>query len=108
MTTSTNHGASASNAADAYEPDLARSFNNLAVLYSDTQRFAESEQMYKAALEIRKRLAEANPQAYEPVLADSYCNLAILYYDTQRFYESEDMYNAALAIRERLGIEQPR
>ena len=45
----------------AYEPDLARSYNNLAVLYSDTQRFAESEQMYKAALEIRKRLAEANP-----------------------------------------------
>lgn len=74
-------------------------------MYRDTQRFTESEQMYKAALEIRKRLAEANPQAYEPVLADSYCNLAILYYDTQRFNESEDMYNAAAAIRARLGIE---
>ena len=45
----------------AYEPDLARSYNNLANLYRDTQRFTESEQMYKAALEIRKRLAEANP-----------------------------------------------
>ena len=61
--------------------------------------------MYKAALEIRKRLAEANPQAYEPVLADSYCNLAILYRATQRLAESEEMYNAAAAIRARLGIE---
>ena len=61
--------------------------------------------MYKAALEIRKRLAEANPQAYEPDLADSYNNLAILYRDTQRLAESEEMYNAAAAICARLGIE---
>ena len=105
MTTSTNHGASASNAADAYEPDLARSYNNLAVLYSDTQRFAESEAMFKSALAIRERLAKDNPQVYEPGLADSYNNLAVLYKDTQRFQESEEMYNAAVAICARLGIK---
>ena len=33
----------------AYEPDLARSYNNLDVLYKKIQRFDESEKMYKAA-----------------------------------------------------------
>ncbi len=36
----------------AYEPYVAWSFNNLASLYSDTQRFNESETMHKEALEI--------------------------------------------------------
>ena len=40
----------------AYEPDLADSYNNLAILYRDTQRFAESEEMYNAAVAIRERL----------------------------------------------------
>ena len=73
----------------AYEPVLANSYNNLANLYSDTQRFQESEAIYKSALAIRERLAKVNPQAYEPDLADSYNNLAHLYRDTQRLQESE-------------------
>ena len=92
----------------AYEPDLAGSYNNLANLYHDTQRFAESEKMHKAALEIRKRLADANPQAYEPDLARSYNNLANLYSDTQRFTDSEQMYKEALEIRKRLADANPQ
>ena len=92
----------------AYEPDLASSYNNLAVLYSDTQRFTESEAMQKQAIEIRKRLAKSNPQAYEPDLASSYNNLAILYSDTQRFTESEAMHKQALEIRERLAQSNPQ
>ena len=60
----------------AYEPDLASSYDNLAILYSDTQRLQESEAMYQSALAIRERLAKANLQAYEPALAISYNNLA--------------------------------
>ncbi|WP_423808918.1 tetratricopeptide repeat protein, partial [Prevotella dentalis] len=60
---------------------MATSYNNLAVLYSDTQRFQDSEAMYKSALTIYERLAKANPQAYEPDLATSYNNLAVLYSD---------------------------
>ena len=56
----------------AYEPDLAGSYNNLANLYSDTQRFAESEAMHKQALAIYERLAQANPQVYEPQLMRTY------------------------------------
>ena len=46
-----------------YEPDLARSYTNLANLYSDVQRFQESDSMHKSALTIYERLAKANPQA---------------------------------------------
>ena len=91
-----------------YEPALGDSYNNLGILYSDTQRFTDSEQMYNSALEIRKRLAANNPQAYEPTLAMSYNNLGILYSDTQRFTDSEQMYNSALEIRKRLAATNPQ
>ena len=50
----------------ANEPYLAGCYNNLALLYSDTQRLAESEAMHQQALAIYERLAQSNPQAYEP------------------------------------------
>ena len=93
---------------EMYEPDLARSYNNLANLYYKTQRFQESEEMHKSAIAIRERLAKANPQAHEPALATSYNNLALLYSHTQRFQESEAMYKSALAIRERLAKANPQ
>ena len=93
---------------ETYEPDLAGSYNNLAVLYKDTQRFQESEAMYKLALAVRERLTKANPQAYEPDLADSYYNFGNLYREIQRFQESEEMYKSAIAIRERLTKANPQ
>ena len=92
----------------AYEPYLAMSYNNLANLYSDTQRFSESEAMHKLALAIHERLAQSNPQVYESALAASYNNLAILYSDTQRFAECEEMFKQALAIHERLSQSNPQ
>ena len=92
----------------AYEPDVAMTLNNLAALYSDTQRFEESEAMYREALEIRRRLAAANPQAYEPDVAATLNNLAALYYSTQRLGESEEVYREALEIRCRLAAANPQ
>ncbi len=83
-------------------------FNDLAVLYSNTQRFKKSEDMHKAVIEIQERLAKENPKAYEPDLADSYNNLAILYHKIQRLDESEKMHKAAIEIRERLAKENPK
>ena len=91
-----------------YEPALGDSYNNLGILYSDTQRFTDSEQMYNSALEIRKRLAATNPQAYEPELAISYYNFGVLYSDMQRFADSEQMYNSALKIYKRLADANPQ
>ncbi len=82
--------------------------NNLANLYSATQRFTESEKMYKEALEIRRRLEKDNPQAYEPNLALTLHGLAFLYSATQRFTESEAMYKEALKINRRLAKENPK
>ena len=91
-----------------YEPALGDSYNNLGILYSDTQRFSDSEQMYNSALEIYKRLAATNPQTYDPDLAMSYNNLGILYSDMQRFTDSEQMFNSALEIYKRLADANPQ
>ena len=80
------------------EPDVAVTLNNLANIYFDTQRFEESEAMYKEALEIRRRLAEANPQVYNPAVAQSLQNLSNLYQTTQRFAESASLSKEALDI----------
>ena len=90
------------------ESALAACYNNLALLYSNTQRFTESEQMHKEALKIRKRLADTNPQFYEPDLAVSYNNIATLYNKIQRFTESEQMYKDALKINTRLAEANPQ
>ena len=87
---------------------IAALYNNLALLHSDTQRFKESEEMHKAAIQIRERLAKENPKAYESDLATSYNNLANIYYNTQRFKESEEMHKAAIQIYERLAKENPK
>ena len=86
---------------------IAALYNNFAILYSETQRFEESEKMHKAAIEIRERLVKENPKAYDPDLAMSYTNLAILYKEIQRFEESEMLYKTAIEIRERLAKENP-
>ena len=73
----------------AYEPDLARSYNNLAILYRATQRLSESEAMYKSALAIRERLAKANPKVYEVDLANQYICLSIISNHLGKFKEGE-------------------
>ena len=93
---------------ELYEPQLAKVYINLGVVYYCTKRFNESEQMHKAALEIRKRLADANPQAHEPDLAVCYKHLVLLYFETQRYDESEQMHKAALQIRKRLADANPQ
>ena len=93
---------------ELYEPQLAKVYINLGVVYYCTKRFNESEQMHKAALEIRKRLADANPQAHEPDLAVCYKHLGLLYFETQRYDENEQMHKAALQIRKRLADANPQ
>ena len=91
----------------SYEPDLALNYNLLAILYARTQRYNESEQMNKMALDIYKRLANANLAAFELYLAGSYITLADLYRDTQRFDESEQIYKESLKICKRLDEIDP-
>ena len=120
----------------SYQSKYSRLLNDLATLYYKTQRYAESEQLYKESLEISRRLAQANPQAYqrfteseslykealeilrriaqsnpqayEPDVAMTLNNLAILYSDTQRFTESESLYKEALEILRRIAQSNPQ
>ena len=87
---------------------IAALYNNLALLYSGTQRFKESEEMLKAGIQIYERLEKENQKVYESDLATSYNNLANIYRDTQRFKESEEMHKAAIQIYERLEKENQK
>ena len=89
------------------DDDKATTLNNLAILYSNTQRLKESEQYYIEALEIYKRIAKENPEAYKPDVAITLNNLANLYSYTQRLKESEQCYIEALEIFRRLAKENP-
>ena len=64
--------------ADAYEPDLAGSYNNAGNFYSDQGHPDKAEKYHLAAIEIRERLVEKNAAAYEPALASSYFNYCFL------------------------------
>lgn len=92
----------------SYEPDVARTLNNLALLYSNTQRLAESETMYLEALKIRRQLAEKDPDIYEPDLAMTLNNLATLYQNTHRLSESETLQLEAIEILKRLAKTDPQ
>ena len=92
----------------AYELDVAKTRNKLAVLYKTALRFADAEKMFLTALEISGRLAQSNPRACEPFWADIQNNLANLYSDTRRFADAERMYLSAMEIYERLAQSNPQ
>ena len=79
--------------------------SNLAYVYRETKRFAESEEMYKEVLEIKRNLVKLNPKTYEPSLVGTLCSLAGLYLSSKRFVESEKMYKEALEIYRKLASE---
>jgi len=80
----------------AYLPDVAMTLNNLASLYSDTQRRKAAEEAYQEALSTYRELAKANPEAYLPNVATTLNNLASLYSATQRRKAAEEAYQEAL------------
>ena len=63
--------------ADAYEPDLAGSYNNAGVFYYEQGQLEKSEKYILAAIGIYERLVEKNADAFEPDLALS-CFLSFL------------------------------
>ncbi len=86
------------------DPRLARSLNNLALLYQAQGRHAEAEPLHKRALAIREKVLGSE----HPDVAESYNNLAQLYQAQGRFAEAEPFHRRALAIWERaLGPEHP-
>ena len=89
-------------------PDVAITLNNLAILYSATQRLSDSEQAYQEALGMYRKLAQANPQAYLPDVAITLNNLGALYSATQRLSDSEQAYQEALGTHRKLAQTNPQ
>jgi len=85
----------------------ALTLNNLAILYSDTQRMGDAELAYGEALATYRQLAKQNPEAYLPDVAMTLNNLAILYSDTQRMGDAELAYGEALATYRQLAEQNP-
>jgi tetratricopeptide (TPR) repeat protein len=71
--------------------------NNLGNLYSNTGRLEKTEQAYSEALDIRRRLATANP-GFLPDLGMTLNNLGVLYSETGRMDQAEQAYSEALDI----------
>ncbi|WP_256379269.1 tetratricopeptide repeat protein [Brasilonema sennae] len=85
-------------------PDVAASYNNLALLYYFQGRYTNAEPLYIKALELRQRLLGEE----HPDVANSYNNLAELYRSQGRYTEAEPLYINALELRLRLlGEEHP-
>ena len=94
--------------ANVHERDVARTLNNLAILYANTQRYAESETMYQEALAIRRRLAANNPYIFEQEVATTLSNMGWVYISQKDYVKAHQIFSEALTLWERLrGADHP-
>lgn len=69
----------AQEAPEQYEPLLARTLNNIGLLYSDADDLATAEPLFAESQELFYRLAQDDPDTYLPQVASSKNNMAVLY-----------------------------
>jgi tetratricopeptide (TPR) repeat protein len=83
-------------------PDLANSFNNLAVLYDNQGQNTKAEPLFERAPAIREKAL--GPE--HPDLANSLNHLALLYENQGQYAKAEPLYQRAVVIFEKaLGPE---
>jgi len=92
---------------EAYEPHLAKTLNNLGILYHEWRRLEEACKAYEEARSIYRRLAEVNPDAYRPDEAGTLSNLGNLYRDQNRIGEARQAHEEAFSIYARLAMVDP-
>ncbi|MFX0046172.1 MAG: tetratricopeptide repeat protein, partial [Candidatus Hermodarchaeota archaeon] len=71
----------AGKSSDQYQPSVASTVSNLAILLRRTGRPADSEDAYREAVEIGEELVLKAPTAYQEGLARTLCNYALLLSD---------------------------
>lgn len=87
---------------------MAATLNNLGILLKNSNEFAGARQGYEEALEIRRKLAAANPQTYLPDVAMTLNNLGILLSDSNEFAGARQAYEEALETYRSLAVANPR
>ncbi len=79
-------------------PDVAITFNNLALLYESQGKYDQAEPLHLEALELKQRLLGYN----HPSIATSLHNLAYLYYSQGKYNQAEPLFLQALELDKRL------
>ena len=95
--------------AEKPEPIALRSetLNNLGILDSDQNRMEEARKEFAEALQIRRELAQKNPETYRPDVAMTLNNLGILDRDQGRMEEARKEFEEALQIYRELAQKNP-
>ena len=75
-----------------YSGELAKTCNNLGVLYADLNQNDKAERYYLRAVETREYLAKENPAKYSGDLATMYNNLGNLYSNLGQYDKAEKYY----------------
>ena len=84
---------------EEYEPELAWTLNNAALLASRQPHDTRAAGYFQEAIGIFDKLAETNPQVYQPYLASALNNLALHYSNNNNGPEqSEPLFQEALDI----------
>lgn len=83
-----------------FEDDLATTFNNMGNFYNDCQDWFNAEKAILKSLEIRQRLAKANPNAYNGLVVLTFGNLANMFDRKQDFVAAEKYLSNAVTLCE--------
>ena len=93
----------------AFEPMLAHTLNNVALLRAEQGRSDQAADLFQEALDIYKRLSGDMPQVYGAYAASVQNNLALLYANSKNtFVESEQLFIQALDTYLNQAKENPR
>lgn len=83
---------------EEYEPELAWTLNNAALLASRQPHDTRAAGYFQEAIGIFDRLAETNPQIFQPYLASALNNLALHYSNNNALDQCEPLFQEALGI----------
>ena len=92
---------------NSFKPAVATTYNNLATLLAQSNRYEKAEALYLEALKDYRTLAKGNPSAFAPDVAMTCNNLANLFAHSNRYEEAEALYREALDIRRSLAEDNP-
>ena len=75
-------------------PDVAMSYNNMAIVYKNQGKYVEALEQHQKALDIKLVALGSD----HPNVAMSYNNMAIVYYNQGKYAEALELYHKALDI----------
>ena len=90
-----------------HKSDLAKSYNNLGILFGITGRFDKSEEIYKKAIVLWEELTKEQPSIFKSYLIKCYEDLGVIFCITDHDNEAEETYKKAIVLWEKLTKENP-